>query len=329
MRRPVRSSVALLFLCALAACSALRPAPPDPLPSWRDGAARSAIVSFVSAVTDPDGPDYLPPAERVAAFDNDGTLMAERPRPAHAAFLYAGVVAAAARNPDWSVQTPYAPIVAGDLGAADALGYAALGALSDAVQAGLTETEMDRAAMAFVAGPAPPGFRAPVRELAYAPMLELVRYLEAAGFRVFVVSASGVDFLRAIGTLVYGLPPERFIGTATKYAVSEQAGAYHVVHAPGFSTLNAGRFKAINLRLHVGVRPVLAVGNSDGDLDMLRYASGGPRRSLVLLVDHDDADREYAYRDETERLRAEAATRGWRWISMRYDFGRVFSGASE
>lgn len=329
MRQPARSSVTLLLICALSACSTLRPAPPDPLPSWREGAARSAIVAFVAAVTDPAAPDYLRPAERVAVFDHDGTLMTERPRAAHAAFLYAGVAAATARQPNLADAPPFAPIVAGDLAAADALGYAALGALSDAVQAGLTDAELDRAAEAFVRGPAPPGFRAPVNRLAYAPMVELVGFLEAHGFRVFVVSASGVDFLRAVGKAVYDLPPERFIGTATKYTVRARADAYHVVHERGFSTLNAGRFKAINIRLHVGARPVIAVGNSDGDLDMLRYADSGPGPSLVLLVDHDDAEREYAYRDESARLEAEAADRGWQWISMRYDFRQVFSGASE
>lgn len=322
LRLPGLWAAALLVL--LSGCATLPLA--DPLPSWRAGDNKTAILDFVAAVTDPASPDFVPAPERLAVFDNDGTLLPEKPFALQEEFIHARVRGQAAAHPEWQTQEPFSFVLAGDVARLQTLGIRSLGPLAQAVQAGVPQAELDAAARDFVRSARHPVLGRPWADLVYQPMRELVRLLEVNGFAVWVVSGGSTEFVRAIAISFLDLPPERVIGSTGRYRLEEHAGVTEVIRAPGSTSLNVGPFKAVNLRLATGRRPLIAVGNSDGDLQLLRFAAAADRRALVLLLEHDDAVREFAYREGAQRVLDSAAGRNWRVVSMARDFADVFKG---
>ncbi len=315
------------FLGVIAACGSLNGGIDDPLPSWQEGVAKQAITDFVGRVTDPEHADFVAPADRVAVFDNDGTLIIERPTLVQFEFLYARIKALAAEHPDWRTTQPFQAVLEDDRKLLAEMGYRKRGALVTAGQANISQDEFQRTAMDFLADGEHLRYSARYVDLVYQPMLELIRYLQAHEFKVFIVSGGGIEFIRSYAEDVYGVPKENVIGSSMKAGLREQDDRLDVYRKPGFSSMNAGRFKPVNIRLHTGRRPIFAIGNSDGDLDMLRYTHTGSRPSLVLLIQHDDPVREYEYADESSRVREIATERGWPVVSMRDDFRIVFSAA--
>ena len=308
---------------ALASCADVRQPADPPLPSWNDGAARSSILEFVARVTEPSGPEYVAPADRIAVFDHDGTLIVEQPEVVQFEFLYERIRELAPAHPEWSTTEPFRAALDGDGDGLAAMSFGERGALVTAAQANLFESEFAAAVQGFLATARHPRFDARFVDLVYQPMLELIDYLQANEFRVFIVSGGGIQFIRALSEPVYGIARENVIGSSMKASLRDRDGRAEVWRKPGWNSLNAGPFKVLNIRLHIGRRPILAVGNSDGDLDMLRYAADGSLPSLVMLVAHDDAEREYVYA-EAPRATAMAAERGWPVVSMRRDFRAMF-----
>jgi phosphoglycolate phosphatase-like HAD superfamily hydrolase len=310
--------VALLLVCGPA-----RGGPPAPLPSWNDGAARARIVAFVQAVTDPASPAFVPAPERIAAFDNDGTLWAEKPYYFPVSFAIDRALALLEEHPQWRHREPFATL-AKDPQAP--LSDAQMRILQAEIFAGSTPETFGQQVDAWRRTGRHPRFQTPYEALTYAPMRELLAWLAQRGFTTYISSGAETEFLRRFCPSLYGVPVERVIGTSMEMVT--QAGPQGLAllrldHAG--SPLNEGPGKAIHLQRQVGRRPILAVGNSDGDIEMLQFARATGRPSLGILVRHDDAEREYAYDERAERAQAIAAANDWLVISMKDDFARVFA----
>jgi phosphoserine phosphatase len=312
---------AALVIGLLAGCAGPEP---DPLPSWNPGPAREAVTAFVAAVTDPGNPAYVAPADRVAVLDNDGTLLVERPTPLQFEFMFARVRALAADNPEWETTEPFRSVLENDREALRRINYENRRLIGNVTLTGMMQDDFDAVAGEFIATARHPRYEWRFVDLVYQPMLELIVYLQANAFEVFIVTGGGIEFTRLYADDAYGIPRENVIGSSRQLDLREQDGRLALFRKPVVSSINAGRYKPVNIRLHTGRRPILAVGNSDGDLEMLRFVGDNPMPSLVLLIDHDDADREYAYGDGAERVRNAAAERGWPVVSMREDFRTVF-----
>jgi phosphoserine phosphatase len=301
----------------------------DLLPGWNDGPARQRIERFVAAVTDPTSPDYVPPAERIAVFDNDGTLWTEQPMYFQLAFVFDRIREMAPQHPEWKTTQPFRAVLEGDMKGLHEAGEAGLAKLVMATHGGLTTEEFQRAAERWSREARHPRFDRPYPELAYAPMRQLLDYLRANGFRTFIVSGGGAEFIRAVSQPLYGIPPDQVIGSTlrTKYQVRDGQGV--VVQLPELEFVDDKSGKPVGLHRHIGRRPILAFGNSDGDFEMLEYTTTGPGPRLGLILHHDDADREYAYdRDSSVGRLArgldEAAKRGWTVVSMKNDWRVVY-----
>jgi phosphoserine phosphatase len=295
----------------------------DLLLSWNEGPVKSAILSFLAAVDEPAGAGWVSPADRIAVFDHDGTLIIEKPWPVQQEFLFDRIRSLAADHPEWSALEPFRAILNNDSEQLGRLGYRDLAPAVFAAQSGMTEGHFAGLAADYVRTAADPYFRRPYRQLAYRPMVELIALLHARDFRVFIVSAGEGGFVRALSEETYGVPRERVIGSSAKTELREVDGRVEIWRKTGLGRVNAGPFKALNIGLQVGRRPVLAVGNADGDIEMMRYAEGGPS-ALVLLLRHDDAVREFEYQDDASRAESLARERGWQIVSMENDFRSVF-----
>jgi len=302
------------------------------LPSWNDGAARTAIVDFVEAVTEEGGTDFVPPAERIAVLDNDGTLWCERPAYVQAMFVIRRLGDAAAARPELARQPVVKALLAGDLETAHQYGIEAIAGVLLELDAGRTTEEFTRDAADWLAAAKHPRFGVRFRELTYSPMLELMDLLRAREFRVFIVTGGGVEFVRAVGEELYGVPPDDIVGSAVQVSFERRDGRVVLVRqAAMLGSPNEGPPKAVNIQAHIGRRPILAAGNSAGDREMLEYAHTGERPSLCLVVDHDDAEREYAYAGaavtdpDAEPIVDTASRLGWTVVSMRRDWNRVFA----
>ena len=324
----VRTACFGSFIGVLAACASINGDSDDPLPSWHEGVVRQAITEFVGRVTDPGHPDFVAPAERLAVFDNDGTLIVERPTLVQFEFLYARIKTLASDHPDWRTTQPFQAVLEDDRELLAEMGFQKRGALVTAGQADISQDEFQRVATEFLVQGKHVRYAVRYVDLVYQPMVELISYLQAHEFKVFIVSGGGIEFIRSYAEGAYGVPKENVIGSSMKSGLREQGEIVEVYRKPGFSSMNAGRFKPINIRLHTGRRPIFAVGNSDGDLDMLEYTHTNSLPSLVLLINHDDAVREYEYADDSERVRNIATEHDWPIVSMRDDFRNVFSVAT-
>ncbi len=303
------------------------------LPSWNEGAARTAILEFVERVSEEGGADYVPPAERVAVLDNDGTLWCEKPTYIQALFVVARLAEAAAARPELAEQPVVKALLAGDLAGAQQYGMEAIAGVLLELDAGRTTEEFTRDAEAWLAAAKHPHFGVPFRELTYVPMVELMELLRAREFRVFIVTGGGVEFVRAVGEELYGVPPDDVVGSAVQVSFERRDGRIVLVRqAAMLGSPNEGPPKAVNIQAHIGRRPIFAAGNSAGDTEMLEYAHTGDHPSLCLVVDHDDEEREYAYagssvtNPDAESIVDTAGRLGWTVVSMRDDWNRVFAG---
>ncbi len=305
---------------------------PDPLPSWRAGEARRAILRFVDRVSTSASPEFVPPAGRVAVLDNDGTLWCERPAYPQASFILERLSTMAAADPDLATRPMIRALLAGDLEGARNEGMSELSDVLLSTHAGLTTEDFAEAAGDWFARARHPRFGTPYSSLVYAPMLELVGLLRVSSFRVFVVTGGGVEFVRAVSDPLYGIPPDDVVGSAVELSLERRDGRIVLVRrATMRGSPNEGVPKALNIQAHIGVRPIFGAGNSAGDREMLEYVSTGPGATLSILIDHDDADREYAYSgasftDPDAEPATETARRlGWTTVSMREDWATIFA----
>lgn len=306
------------------------PPPTDPLPSWNDGPAKKAIVDFVERVTEKGAPNFATPDERVAVFDNDGTLWTEHPVYAQLMFAMDRVRALAADHPEWKKAQPFKAVIENDRQTMATFGVPDIMKLVGATHANVTVERFNEFTTAWIDTATHPRFHHLYTECVYQPMLELMQYLRDNGFRTFIVTGGGTDFVRAFSERVYGVPDDEVIGSNLKTVLEVRDGKSVIVKKPEILSLNDGDGKPVSIQLHIGRRPLLAFGNSDGDLPMLRYTSDAPGPRLALILHHDDADREFAYDREThvgrlDKALDEAAQRHWVVVSMKNDFKKVFS----
>jgi hypothetical protein len=322
--RTIRSLGALLLVAVGFACAhaaGLR----DPLPSWNDGPAKREILRFVAAVTEPGGPQFVPPAERIAVFDHDGTLLAERPSNFQLDFLLQRIRDLAPSHPDWKVTQPFAAVLANDADRLEQMTLPELEQLVLAASAGITEKEYQEAVHRFLDEAEHPDHGRKLTEMVYEPMRELLHLLQDERFRVFICSAAGPEMLRAFSEEVYGVPRERVIGSDMEMRYERRDGEPVLLREPRFvmpTNIDAG--KPVNIDRTVGRGPIFAFGNSDGDIEMLEFTAYAGLPHLALLLRHDDAEREYAYDDGAEQAFALAPQRGWLVVSMKQSFRRIF-----
>jgi len=311
-------------------CSRPSSATGDPLASWNETPTKQAITAFVARATKSGAPNYVPPAERIAVFDNDGTLWGEQPLYFQLLFAIDRVTALAPAHPEWTTTEPFASLLKGNTTAALAGGMHAVANIVAATHAGVTTEEFDRIVSEWLATARHPRFKRPYTELVYQPMLELLAYLRANGFKTFIVSGGGVEFLRAFAERVYGIPPEQIVGSRMKMTLETREGRAVLVKRPEIDFVDDGPGKPVGIETAIGRRPVAAFGNSDGDLQMLEWTSAGTGARFCLYVHHTDPDREWAYDRASSVGRLDkgleaAKTRGWTVVDMKTDWKRVFA----
>ena len=322
------ASFSMTVLLGLALLSAVAHAQ-DPLPSWSDGKAKQAIVAFVTKVTQEGTPDFVPPAERIATFDNDGTLWAEQPMYFQLLFALDRVKGLAPQHPEWQDKEPFASLLKGDVKGALAGGERAMLDIVMATHAGMTTEEFEKIVQEWVATAKHPVTKRPYTEMVYQPMLELLAYLRANGFKTFIVSGGGIEFMRPWVEKVYGVPPEQVIGSSIKTQFELRDGKPVLMRLPAVNFIDDKTGKPVGINEYIGRRPIAAFGNSDGDLEMLQWTTAGRGARLALIVHHTDAEREWAY-DRTssigrlDKALDEAQARGWIVVSMKDDWKRIF-----
>jgi phosphoserine phosphatase len=327
--------LAAALACALALATSLARAA-DSLPSWNDTAAKKSIVAFVAKVTKKGSPDFVPVPERIAVFDNDGTLWCEQPAPVQLYFAIDRVKALAPQHPEWKTKEPFASLLKGDLKTALAGGDHAILELFMATHAGMTTVEFEQIVKDWLATAKHPKTGKLFTEMVYQPMLELLAYLRANGFKNYIVSGGGIEFMRPWTERVYGIPPEQVVGSSIKTKFEMRDGKPVLVRLPELNFNDDKDGKAIAINQHIGRRPVMAFGNSNGDKEMLEYTQGGSRARFELLVLHDDAAREYAYGPAQglpdvklgafkQDLYDQAKKEGWTVVSMKDDWKQVFA----
>jgi phosphoserine phosphatase len=326
---PVLTAV-LLTSCA--------PDPPSvtvsPLKSWKDTASKRAILTFVKKVTTEGSPEFVPRPERVAVFDNDGTLWSEKPLPVQVVFLIDRVKALAPQHPEWRNREPFSSVMKGDIQAVTATGEKGVLELIAATHAGMTTDEFTASVQDWIASAEHPKTRRLYIDMIYQPMLELLAYLRSNGFKTFIVSGGGVEFMRPWTERVYGIPPEQVVGSAVKLKLEMRAGKPILLKLPQVDIIDDKEGKPVAMHSRIGRRPVAAFGNSDGDMQMLEWTMAGSGARFALLVHHDDADREYAY-DRDDKLQQldtaldAANARGWTVVSMKNDWTTVYPAAED
>jgi len=296
----------------------------DPLPSWNDGKAKQSILAFVKRVTTPGSPDFVPPAERIATFDNDGTLWAEKPVYFQLFFALDRVRRLAPQHPEWKQKEPFASLLKGDVKAALAGGQKAALEIVMATHAGMTTTQFEKIVKDWIAKARHPQTRRPYTEMVYQPMLELLAFLRANGFKTFIVSGGGIEFMRPWAGPVYGIPPEQVVGSSIKTRYEMRADGPVLVRLPEINFIDDKDGKPIGINSHIGRRPIASFGNSDGDLQMLQWATAGKGARLALLVHHTDAEREYAYDKGATNALAEARAKGWTVVDMKHEWKVIY-----
>jgi hypothetical protein len=322
--RQVIATLALLLGAAYAYAQ-------DPLPSWNDGPAKQAIVSFVEKVTKEGSPDFVPPPERIATFDNDGTLWCEQPMYFQLFFALDRVKTLAPQHPEWKTKEPFASLLKGDVKGALAGGEHAILEIIVATHAGMTTAEFEKIVADWIATAKHPKFKRPYTECIYQPMVELLAYLRANGFKTFIVSGGGIEFMRPWTEKVYGVPPEQVVGSSIKTKYEMRGGKPVLMRLPEMNFIDDKAGKPVGINSHIGRHPIAAFGNSDGDQQMLEYTQGGDGARLMMLVHHDDAAREFAYGAESkigtfsDALMAEAKKNSWIVISMKEDWKKIFA----
>jgi phosphoserine phosphatase len=300
------------------------------LPSWNDGEARTRIIEFVRAVSDPRSRDFVAPGERIAVFDNDGTLWSEQPLYFQFVFMLDQVKAAAPKHPEWKDNPAFQALVAHDMAALEKLGHKPVLELLAVANSGMTVGEYDKTIRDWLATARHPKFKRPYTDLVYKPMQELLAYLRANGFRTFIVSGGSVEFMRPWAEAAYGIPPEQVVGSQMEVKFEMKDGEPVLTREAKIAFVDDGPGKPVGIYRHIGKRPIAAFGNSDGDLQMLQVTAAGEGRRLVLIVHHDDADREFSYdRDshigKLDKAWDEARAKKWIVVSMKRDWKKVFA----
>jgi phosphoserine phosphatase len=306
----------------------------DPLPSWNDGPAKKSIVEFVTKVTKPGTPDFVPVAERIATFDNDGCLWAEQPMYFQALFIFDRIKALAPQHPEWKDKEPFASVLKGDVKAALSGGEHSLMEMAMATHAGMTTEEFETIVKDWLATARHPVTKRPYTELVYQPMLEVLAYLRANGFKTFIVSGGGIEFMRPWTEQVYGIPPEHVIGSSIKTKFEMRNGTPVLVRLPELNFIDDKDGKPVGINQHIGRRPVAAFGNSDGDLQMLQWTAAGSGPRFCLYVHHTDAEREWAYDRMSSIGRLdkgldEAQAKGWAVVDMKQDWKVIYPPAKD
>ncbi len=306
-----------------------REAAADPLPSWNEGASKKAIVDFVERVTRQGGPDFVQPSQRIATFDNDGTLWSEQPIYFQVAFALDRVKALAPHHPEWQQKQPFKGILEGDMKAVAAAGEQGLLDVMAVTHAGNTTEEFEQIVTDWIATARHPKFDRPYTDLVYQPMLELLAYLRANGFKTYIVSGGGVEFMRAWAERVYGVPPEQVVGSRAKVQYEVRDGVPVLQRLAAVDLIDDKAGKPVGIHQVIGRRPIAAFGNSDGDFEMLEWTTSGSGPRLGLIVHHTDAEREWAY-DRSSHIGTlirgldEASTRGWILADMKRDWKVIY-----
>jgi len=332
--RRIPTAVILAFSVLIIAGCSQPLAPPtvmdtDPLPSWNDTENKTAIIDFVSRVTDPASPNFVPEAKRIAVFDNDGCLWSEQPMYVQLVFAIDRIKALASEHPEWATTQPFQAVLENDMEALLASGEHGLLELVMATHAGMTTAEFEAVVTDWIATARHPTTGRPYTDMVYQPMLELLAFLRTSGFKTFIVSGGGIEFMRPWTSAVYGVPPEQVVGSSIKTRFEMAAGEPVLVRLPEINFIDDKAGKPVGINQHIGRRPIAAFGNSDGDLQMLQYTTIGRDPSLGVYIHHDDAEREWAYDRESNIGRLvegldQAPERGWLVISMKDDWRTIY-----
>jgi len=313
---------ALVFITTIAQAA-------DPLASWNDGKAKHSIIEFVGKVTEESSLDFVPVAERIAVFDNDGTLWPEQPMYFQAFFIFDRIKQLAPQHPEWKTKEPFSSVLKGDLKSAIAGGEHALIEMAMATHAGTTTEEFEKIVTDWITTAKHPKTGRLFTEMVYQPMLEVLTYLRANGFKTYIVSGGGIEFMRPWAERVYGIPPEQIIGSSIKTKFELRDGKPVLVRLPQMNFVDDKAGKPVGIQMHIGRRPIAAFGNSDGDLQMLQWTAAGKGARFCLYVHHTDAEREWAY-DRTSSIGRlnkgldEAKAKGWKVVDMKKDWKLVF-----
>lgn len=301
----------------------------DPLPSWNDGRSKQSILSFVAAVTREGSPDFVPAPQRIATFDNDGTLWCEQPMYVQLAFALDRVKALAPLHPEWKEKQPFKAVLDGDMKALAEAGERGLVELVTVSHAGMTTEEFAKIVKEWLSTARDPKFGRPYTDLVYQPMLELLAYLRANGFKTFIVSGGGIEFMRPWSEPVYGVLPEQVVGSSIKTRFQMRGDIPVLFRLPEINFVDDGPGKPVGINEHIGQRPIAAFGNSDGDLEMLQWTTKTGGRRFGLIVHHTDGEREYAYDRQShfghlDKALGAAAVNNWTVVSMKDDWKRIF-----
>jgi hypothetical protein len=318
-----------LVIAFVVATIAIRVQAADPLASWNDTASKRAIVNFVEKTTRQGSPDFVPPPERIATFDNDGTLWSEQPMYFQLFFALDRVKEMAPQHPEWKNKEPFASLLKGDVEAALAGGDKAILEIVMATHAGMTTTEFEKIVKDWIATARHPRTKRRYTEMIYQPMLELLAYLRANDFKTFIVSGGGIEFMRPWTEAVYGIPPEQVVGSSIKTQFEMRSDGPVLVRLPKINFIDDKEGKPVGINAHIGRRPIAAFGNSDGDLQMLQWTTAGDGERFALLVHHTDADREWAYDRKShigklDKALDEANAKGWTVVDMKKDWKVLF-----
>jgi len=317
--------LAILTLVFASICSDLTVAQAtDALPSWNGGKTKQAIVAFVEKVTTPGSPDFVPPAERIATFDNDGTLWAEKPMYFQLFFALDRVKELAPHHPEWKDKEPFASLLKGDVKTALAGGDKAILEIVMATHAGMTTNEFEKIVKDWIAKARHPKTKRLYTEMVYQPMLELLAFLRANGFKTFIVSGGGIEFMRPWAEAVYGIPPEQIVGSSIKTKFEMRNDGPVLVRLSEINFIDDKEGKPVGINSHIGRRPIAAFGNSDGDLQMLQWTSAGQGARFALLVHHTDAEREWAYDKGASKALDEAQAKGWTIVDIKHDWKVIY-----
>jgi len=319
--------LALVFLAAGTAQAS------DPLPSWNDGAAKKNIMAFVEGVTQQGGQHYVSPEERIATFDNDGTLWAEQPMYFQLFFAIDRVKELAPQHPEWKDKEPFASLLKGDVKTALSGGMKAILEIVLATHAGMTTGEFEKIVKDWIARARHPETKRLYTEMVYQPMLELLVFLRANGFKTFIVSGGGIEFMRPWAEAVYGIPPEHVVGSSIKTKFEMRGDGPVLVRLPEMNFIDDKEGKPVGINSHIGRRPVAAFGNSDGDLQMIQWTTAGPGARFGLIVHHTDSEREWAYDRQShvghlDKALDEAQAKGWTVVDMKQDWKVIYPPAN-
>jgi len=301
----------------------------DPLPSWNEGQTKQAIIKFVQAVTDKSSPQYVPPEQRIATFDNDGTLWCEQPMYFQGFFAFDRVKALAPQHPEWKERQAFKAVLENDMKALAASGEKGVMEIGMTTHAGMSTGEFEKIVKDWLAMAKHPRFSRPFTDLVYKPMLELLAYLRENGFKTYIVSGGGVEFMRPWTERVYGIPPEQVVGSSGKLKLEIRDGKPVLTRLPEIDFIDDGPGKPVGIQKFIGRRPIAAFGNSDGDHQMLQWTTAGEGPRFMLLVHHTDAEREWAYDRQSpigrlDKALDEAQRRGWTVVDMKKDWKKVF-----